>query len=111
MARSTIEPVTVKLLVLSAVPVGTVTLILPEVEFVGTVAVICVAEFTAKGALTPLNVTADAEVKFVPLMTMESLTAPLAGEKPVMTGGRPDLPSTLSRRAAAISDDRAVKNV
>ena len=45
-ARSTVEPVTIKPLELTTVPVGVVTLIWPAVESAGTVAVTCVAEFT-----------------------------------------------------------------
>ena len=41
-----VRPVTVKLLVLSAVPLIVVTLIWPVEALVGTVAVICVSEFT-----------------------------------------------------------------
>src|SRR3989442_15831007 len=49
--------VTVKLLALVAVPPGVVTLIVPVVAPVGTVARIEVAEFTVKLALAPLKAT------------------------------------------------------
>jgi len=38
-------------------------------------------------ALTPLNVTAVAPVKFVPLIVTLVPTAPLVGVKPVIVGG------------------------
>ena len=46
-----------------------------------------VAEFTVKLALTPLNVTAVAPAKFVPLTVTLFPTAPLAGVKLVIVGG------------------------
>ena len=49
---------TTKSAVLVAEPPGVVTLIFPVVAVAGTVAVICVAEFTTKVAATLLNVTA-----------------------------------------------------
>ena len=46
-----------------------------------------VAEFTVKVALAPLNVTAVAPVKLVPLMVTLVPTGPLAGVKLVIVGG------------------------
>jgi hypothetical protein len=46
-----------------------------------------VAEVTVKLALTALNVTAVAPVKFVPLMVTLVPTGPLAGVKLVIVGG------------------------
>jgi len=46
-----------------------------------------VAEVTVNVALTPLNVTAVARVKFVPLIVTLVPTAPLVGVKPVIVGG------------------------
>src|SRR5439155_1105092 len=69
---------TVKLLPLLAVPPAVVTLIGPLVAADGTVAVIVVAEFTVKLALVPLNRTAVAPVKLVPLIVTVAPTAPLA---------------------------------
>jgi hypothetical protein len=46
-----------------------------------------VAEVTVKLALTVLNVTAVAPVKFVPLMVTLVPTGPLAGVKLVIVGG------------------------
>src|SRR3974377_1509968 len=78
---------TVKLLALVAVPPGGVTLIVPLVAPVGTVAVIWVAEFTAKElALVPLNFTAVAPVKLAPVITTLVPTGPLVGEKLVIEG-------------------------
>jgi hypothetical protein len=76
----------VKLFVLVAVPLGVVTLSGPVVAAVGTVACIAVAEVTVKLALTVLNVTAVAPVKFVPLIATLVPTGPLVGAKPVIVG-------------------------
>jgi hypothetical protein len=78
---------TVKLLALLAVPTEVVTLIGPVIAPAGTVAVIAVAEFTVKLALVPLNITAVAPVKFVPLIVTLVPTAPLLGVKLVTVGG------------------------
>src|SRR4051812_16404734 len=79
--------VTVKLDALVAVPATVVTLIVPVVAPVGTVAVICVAEFTVNVAVVPLNFVADAPEKFAPVMTTFWPTAALVGEKLVIEGG------------------------
>src|SRR5947208_4679450 len=78
---------TVKLLALLAVPSGVVTPIGPLVAPAGTVAVIVVAEPTVKLALVPLNSTALAPVKLVPLIVTLVPTGPLPGVKLVMVGG------------------------
>ena len=82
--------ITVKLLVLVAVPPGVVTVILPLVAFAGTVAVIWVAEFTVNVALTPLNLTEvvvkPVPLKFVPVMTTDVPTGPEVGVNEVMVG-------------------------
>src|SRR2546427_569295 len=78
---------TVKLLALLAVPAEVVTLIGPLEAPAGTVAVIAVAEFTVKLALVPLNSTAEAPVKSVPLIVTLVPTGPLAGVKLVTVGG------------------------
>src|SRR5882762_5552727 len=77
----------VKLPVLLAVPPAVVTLIGPVVAPAGTVAVIAVAEFTVKLALVPLNRTAVAPVKFVPLIVTVVPTGPLLGVKLAIVGG------------------------
>lgn len=72
---------------LVAVPEGVVTVIGPVVAVAGTVAVICVEETTVNVvALVPLNATAAAPFKLVPLIVTEAPTAPLLGEKPVSVG-------------------------
>ena len=58
----------VKLLVLVAVPADVVTLSGPVVAPAGTVAWIAVSEVTVKVAPKPLNATAEAPVKLVPLI-------------------------------------------
>src|SRR6185295_7119745 len=71
---------TVKLVALVAVPPGVVTLSGPVVAAAGTVVCIAVSAVTEKAeALTPLNVTAVAPVKFVPLIVTLVPTGPLAG--------------------------------
>src|SRR5438093_3212745 len=78
---------TVKLLALLAVPAEVVTLIDPLVAPAGTLAVIVLAEFTVKLALVPLNRTAVAPVKLVPLIVTLVPTGPLVGVKLEMVGG------------------------
>src|SRR2546428_12350333 len=75
---------TVKLVVLVAVPPGVVTRSGPVVAPVGTVARIAVSEVTVKLALAPLNVTAVAPVKAVPLIVTVVPTCPLGGVKRVV---------------------------
>jgi hypothetical protein len=79
---------TVKLPALLAVPAGLMTLIGPLVAPVGTVAVMVVAEFTVKLALVPLNRTALAPVKLVPLIVTLAPAGPLVGAKLEMVGGK-----------------------
>src|SRR5918996_505023 len=78
--------VTVKLVLLVAVPPGVVTRIRPVVALAGTSARIEVAESTRKVALTVLKVTAVAPAKLVPVIVTTVLTGPLAGVKLVMVG-------------------------
>src|SRR6266545_5939588 len=77
---------TVKVLALVPVPPGVVTLILPVTAPTGTVAVIWVAEFTVKLALTPPNRTAVAPVKAVPVIVTAVLVRPLVGENEETVG-------------------------
>jgi hypothetical protein len=63
--------VTVKSEALVATPLGVATVILPVVAPVGTVAVICVEELTVNFAEVPLNATAVAPVKVVPVITTD----------------------------------------
>lgn len=72
---------TVKLVVLDTNPPLVVIAILPVVAPVGTVAVICVSEFTANVAEVPLNATFVAWVNPVPVMVTEVPTGPLGGVK------------------------------
>src|SRR5439155_23354990 len=78
---------TVKLLPLLAVPPSFPTRRSSDLAPDGTVAVIAVAEFTVKLALVPLNRTAVAPVKLVPLIVTLVPTGPLVGVKLVMVGG------------------------
>ena len=78
----------VKLVLLVAVPPKVVTEIGPAVAPVGTVAVICVGESTVnKVAGCPLNSTAVAPVKLVPVIATLVPTLPLVGLKDVIEGG------------------------
>jgi len=78
--------VTVKFAPLVAVPNGVVTLILPVTAPTGTVALIWVAEFTAKLAPTPPNRTAVAPVKAVPVIVTAAPALPLVGENEEILG-------------------------
>ena len=78
---------TLKLVALVAVPADVVTVMRPVVAPVGTVARIEVSEFTVKLAPTPLNATAVAPERFVPVMVTAAPTAPLVGVKLVIVGG------------------------
>ena len=86
---------TVKFAALVAVPPGVVTLILPVVAPVGTVAVICVAESTWNVvALTLLNFTElvvklaplTVPLKFVPVILTDVPTGPKVGVNEVIVG-------------------------
>src|SRR5947209_613086 len=70
---------TVKLVALVAVPSGVVTAMASVVAPVGTVAVMEVSETTAKLAGSPLNLTAVAPVKFVPVIVTTVPTGPKIG--------------------------------
>lgn len=85
---------TVKLVLLVAVPPGVVTLIEPVVAVEGTVAVIWVAEFTTNVAVTLLKVTAvvvkfaplTVPLKFVPVIFTDVPVAPKVGVNEVIVG-------------------------
>jgi hypothetical protein len=78
---------TVKAVVEVPVPPGAVTEIAPEVAPAGTITVIRVSLFTVKVlALVPLNETAVAPVKAVPVITTLALGNPEVGVKLVMVG-------------------------
>lgn len=71
---------------LVAVPPDVVTEIGPEVAPGGADAVICVSEYTVKGALIPLNFTAEAPVKLFPAIVTDVPTGPLVGVNIVIVG-------------------------
>ena len=75
-----------KLVALVAVPPAVVTLILPVMAPLGTVAVICVEESTVNVADTVRNLTALAPVNAVPVIVTLVPTGPLDGVKPVIVG-------------------------
>jgi len=80
------EPTT-KSAALFVVPPGVVTEIFPVVAPEGTVAVILVEELSENVAETPLNWTAEALLKVVPLITTLVPTGPDPGVKLVIAGG------------------------
>lgn len=71
---------------LVAVPAGVVTAIGPVLAPLGTVALIDVSEMTEYVATTPLNVTAVAPVKCVPVIDTVAPAAPLVGVKDEIVG-------------------------
>ena len=77
---------TVKLVALVAVPPAVVTVTGPLLAPAGTVAVIIVAELTVKVAALPLNATAVAPLKLVPVTVTDIPTPPLAGLNVVIVG-------------------------
>jgi hypothetical protein len=82
-----VAEVTTKLVALVAVAAGVVTVIVPELAPTGTVAVISVEELTVnETAEVPLNLTAVAPVKFVPVIATALPIAPLPGLNEVMVG-------------------------
>jgi hypothetical protein len=81
-----VEPVTVKLVELVAMPPAAMTAMVPDVAPDGTVAVILIEETTEKVAAVPLNVTLATLVNPVPLIVTLVPTAPLVGEKLVSVG-------------------------
>jgi hypothetical protein len=95
--------VTVKLLALVVLPPDVVTLTGPVVAPAGTVAWIVVAEFTVKLAALPLNPTAVAPVKFVPVMVTTVPAGPLAGVKLVIAGATVKLPALVAVPPGAVT--------
>ena len=79
-------PVTVKSDALVAVPVAVVSVILPVVAPLGTVAVALPSFTKAKDADVPLNRTPLTPVKWFPLIVTVAPIAPLDGENPLMVG-------------------------
>jgi len=89
-----------------AVPPAVVTEIFPLVVPLATVAVICVALFTANVAALPLNATAVAPVKFVPVITTEVPTTPDAGAKLAIVGA-----ATTVNALADVAEDAGLATV
>ena len=95
------DAVTVKLVVLVAVPPGVVTAIVPVVAPEGTVAVIFAALFTLKTAEVPWKATLVAPVKSVPVTVTVVPTGPAAGVKLVTVGAAGAVTTWGSEAAAA----------
>src|SRR5436190_13658601 len=109
---------TVKSEELAAVPSGVLTVTGPVTEPRGTLAVICVSESTVKDAATPLNATADASVKFAPVITIGTPIVAWSGSKPLMTGdaacatdGTPTIAMTADNRTPLRKADRFVISI
>jgi hypothetical protein len=77
---------TAKLVTLVATPPGVVTAIVPLEAPAGTMAVICVAEFTVKPAAAPLKATAPTPMKPVPVSVTLAPTGPEPGANPLSVG-------------------------
>ena len=100
---------------LLAVPPGVVTRIGPVVTPFGAVALICVGEAMLKeAAASPLNVTAVAPPKPVPVMMIEEPPLPLVGVKPPMVGAAMmellNEPGSLERTKTPLMKDAGVTN-
>ena len=78
--------VTVKLALLVAVPLGVVTLMGPVAAPAGTVALICESLLTEKLAVVPLNLTAVAPVRSLPVIVTLVPADPLVGANAVRAG-------------------------
>jgi hypothetical protein len=105
----------VKLEALVAVPPGVVTFTSPELAAAGTVALIREDDLTENEALTPLNVTADAPAKLVPLILTVVPTPPLLGLKLVIVGvaasaaEAPERPNAVTTNASTTRTMPAVR--
>lgn len=99
--------ITVKFVLLVAVPAAVVTPIAPVVAPAGTVAVICVSESTVSVvALVLLKDTELAAVKSVPVIVTDVPGSPLVGEKFVIVG--PDNTSSNAPISQAVCCGRVV---
>ena len=96
--------VTVKLVLLVAVPPGVVTVILPVIAFGGTVAAICVLVSTVNAEVTPPKVTLVAPVKVVPLMITSVPTLPLVGVKLVILGATVNVAELVADPPAVVTE-------
>jgi hypothetical protein len=99
--------VTVKSAGLVPVPLEVVTVTRPVVAPVGTVAVICVGEFTVKGALVPSNLTVIVPLKPDPLMTTVAPTGPFEGVRDEIVGA----PGVIVKSVALVAVPFAVTTV
>ena len=93
----------VKLLLLQSVVFGVFTLIQPVSAPPGTVAVICVSEFTVKLAGTRKKVTAVAPVKLVPVIVTVVPIVPLAGVNELMCGATVKLAADVAEPKELVS--------
>src|SRR5581483_3943911 len=95
----------VKFVALAAVPPGVVTVISPAVAPTGTTAVIWVGESTVKLAVVPLNLTAVAPLKLLPVIITEVPTTPPAGME-LITGAGGGAPAAVTTRFNGALTDR-----
>src|SRR2546427_10803030 len=103
---------TVNVFALVAVPPGVVTLSGPVAAPAGTAVWIALSEETVKLALTPLNATAVAPLKLLPLMVTLAPTGPLVGVKLEIAGAfttvnPPELVAVPPRVATLMVPDEA----
>src|SRR6185369_4969581 len=94
---------TVKLRGLGKLPAGVTTVIGPVVAPAGTTAAISCGETSVNTALTPLNRTAVAPVKLVPLIVTLVPAAPLDGVNPLICGAMKKLLRLVAVPPAAMT--------
>ena len=102
------EAVTVKLVGVCLDAPGLVTRILPDVAPTGTTAEIVVSDTTVKAAATPLNETAVALAKFVPVIVTAAPAAADAGVKLATVGAAANVADTVVATAIATVQVEAV---
>jgi hypothetical protein len=78
------------------VPVGVVTVTAPVVAPLGTVAVICESELTVKPAVTPLNLTEVAPVRWEPAIVTAVPTRANPGERLEIAGAGAGTPAVVT---------------
>ena len=98
----------VKTAALAAVPPAAVTVIVPVVAPDGTTAVIRAAELVVNRAAVPLNATADAPVKPVPLIWTRVPAGPEVGVNPEIVGAAPVIVNEAALDAAPSKVETAI---
>ena len=96
--------------VLLAVPFGVVTVMGPLVAPEGTVVVICVSDVTVNVAAVPLNATAVAPVKLLPVIVTAVPGAPLDGVNDVIAGPVAAAPPPAASNTTTVSAATATRS-